>query len=245
MEGSLCYLANFKFEDHEKLIRLIFEGIITPGIKGVQDNYALGLDNRSRLIVTAEGRKDEDHKRDMYLGANLDAEIAKNNIWTIKERHILNEVVVDRGPSPWSTTLEIYINEKFLVKTSGDGLIIATPTGSTAYNMATGGSLVQTNTDCINLTPLAQHALSWRPLILPSTAEIRVKKTADGRGKAWVSLDGANRFPLDDGESIVITGSDHPLRFVTYKTDDLTDLWVQRLVNKLGWADTHEQKVLK
>jgi len=91
----------------------------------------------------------------MFLGENLKPEDAKKTPWKIKDRYILNEIVVDRGPSPWCTTLEIYINDIFLVKTSGDGIIVATPTGSTAYNLAAGGSLVQTNTDCISITPLA------------------------------------------------------------------------------------------
>jgi NAD+ kinase len=84
----------------------------------------------------------ENYEREMYLGANLDPKIAEQNKWVIQNRYILNEIVIDRGPSPWSTTLEIYINDVFLVKCSGDGIIISTPTGSTAYNLAVGGSLV-------------------------------------------------------------------------------------------------------
>jgi len=61
-------------------------------------------------------------------------------------------------------------------------------------------------------------------------------KKKDNRGQAWVSLDGANRFPIQDGEGVVMTGSSHPLKFVTYKTDDLTNLWVKRLKEKLGFA---------
>ena len=79
---------------------------------------------------------------------------------------------------------------------------------------------------------------------MPASASIRIKKTADNRGKAWVSLDGANRFCLEDNESVIITGSDYPLRFVTHKSDDLTNLWVRRLKDKLGFAGRQEQKVL-
>jgi NAD kinase len=84
----------------------------------------------------------ENFEREMYLGANLDPKIAEQNKWVIQNHHILNEIVIDRGPSPWCTTLEIYINDVFLVKSTGDGIIISTPTGSTAYNLAVGGSLV-------------------------------------------------------------------------------------------------------
>lgn len=122
---------------------------------------------------------------------------------------------------------------------------MSTPTGSTAYSMSAGGSIVQTNTDSICLTPLAPHSLSFRPLILPASSRIRVQKKVDGRGCAWVSLDGATRFKLDQGESIIVTGSEKDMRFVTQQQDDLTDLWVQRLKNMFNWNIRDSMKQIK
>ena len=121
--------------------------------------------------------------------------------------HILNEVVIDRGPSPYSVQLDIYIDDVKLTSMIGDGIIISTPTGSTAYSMSAGGSLVQPNMDCISLTPLAPHSLSFRPLILPPQTVIKLSKSVDHRSAAWVSLDGATRFKLEQGEAIIIQGS--------------------------------------
>ena len=125
--------------------------------------------------------------------------------------HVLNEVVIDRGPSPYSLSLDLYIDGNKFTSIIGDGIIISTPTGSTAYNLSAGGSIVQCNTACICLTPLAPHSLSFRPLILPANAEITLKKPEDGRSGAWVSLDGATRFKMNDGESLIVNGSVHPL----------------------------------
>ena len=138
---------------------------------------------------------------------------------------MLNEVVIDRGPSPYSLSLDLYVDGNKFTSIIGDGIIISTPTGSTAYNLSAGGSIVESNTDCICLTPLAPHSLSFRPLILPASAEITLKKPEDARSGAWVSLDGATRFQMKDGESIVVNGSVHPLQMVTLKSDNLTDLW--------------------
>lgn len=138
---------------------------------------------------------------------------------------MLNEIVFDRGPSPYSVQLDIYIDDNFLTNLVGDGMIISTPTGSTAYNMSAGGSIVQANTPCICLTPLAPHSLSFRPLILPPQSSIKIQKPKDGRTAAWVALDGATRFKLSDGEAVEIRGSDYQLKFVTSKQDNLTDLW--------------------
>ena len=131
--------------------------------------------------------------------------------------------------------MNIEIDGNKITTAVGDGVIIATPTGSTAYNLAAGGSILATATNCICLTPLSPHSLSFRPVILPASAVIRIQKVADGRNAAWVSLDGANRFKLEEGESIVISGSEHPLSIVTLKSDNLTDLWAQRLIKFFGW----------
>ena len=103
---------------------------------------------------------------------------------------------------------------------------------------------METTTQCIQLTPLAPHSLSFRPLVVPDNAVFKVEKFMDNRSPAWVSLDGANRFVLQDGESIIIEGSQHPLLFVTLKTDNLTDLWSQRLVKYFGWNTREQNKVL-
>jgi NAD+ kinase len=161
----------------------------------------IGFEKRLRLKINmGEGC---DKIRKLYRGDQLEHYEEVD----IKDLHVLNEVTLDRGPSPYSVQLNIQLFGTQLTSTVGDGVIISTPTGSTAYNLSAGGSIVETSTHCIQLTPLAPHSLSFRPLIVPDTAVLRVEKYRDNRNPAWVSLDGANRFILQDGESIVIEGS--------------------------------------
>lgn len=75
------------------------------------------------------------------------------------------------------------------------------------------------------VSPLAPHSLSFRPLILPASSKIQLRKPQDGRSAAWVSLDGCTRFKLNDGESIVVQGSEETLDMVMLKSECLTDLW--------------------
>ena len=185
--------------------------------------------------------KGESPYREIYRGDQL----AKAEPFTLKDVHVVNEIVIDRGPSPYTCQLEVYINNNKITTALGDGLIISTPTGSTAYNLAAGGSILETNSQVISLTPLAPHSLSFRPLILPASAKIRIKKLADGRNSAWVSFDGANRMVLREDESIEITGSEYPLSFVTLANDNLTDLWAQRLVKFFGWNTRETNKPLE
>lgn len=94
---------------------------------------------------------------------------------------------------------------------------------------------MQSNVPAISMTPLAPHSLSFRPLILPENIVIKLKKPADGRTSAWVSVDGATRFELKDGESVIIKASPNAVAFVTNPVDNLTALWSQRLTKLLKW----------
>jgi NAD kinase len=76
---------------------------------------------------------------------------------------------------------------------------------------------------------------NFRPLILPKNVKIRIEKVKDGRSGSMVSLDGATRFLLNDGESVTVTGSDAYMGFVTHHGAKLKDLWVSRLTQMFGW----------
>jgi NAD+ kinase len=82
-------------------------------------------------------------------------------------RVVLNEVVIDRGASPYLTNLECFCDGAFVTRVQGDGLIIATPSGSTAYNLAAAGSMVHPGVPGILFTPICPHSLSFRPLVFP------------------------------------------------------------------------------
>ena len=212
--GSLGYLCNFKFEEYEEVFENAF------GSK-------LHLDNRLRLKCGVPNQP----QRKVYRGNDL----VNYQMMDIDNFHIINEIVVDRGPSSTSIQLELFFDGNYMTNMVGDGIIIATPTGSTAYNMSAGGSIVQANTQCLCVTPLAPHSLSFRPLIIPVSTKITLRKADDNRNSAWVSLDGGTRFELQPGEELTIQGSEASLGMVINPSDNLVDLWSQRLTHMLGW----------
>lgn len=182
--GSLGYLCNFTFDEHETVLR-----------DTLCKSCRLHLDNRLRLKLNVTNPQ-----REVFRGNDLN----KSETMMVKDFHIINEVVIDRGPSPYSIQLELYFDGNYMTTLIGDGIIIATPTGSTAYNMSAGGSIVMSNTQCVCITPLAPHSLSFRPLIIPASTKVTVKKPQDNRNTAWVSLDGATRFALGEDEDLTI-----------------------------------------
>lgn len=106
---------------------------------------------------------------------------------------VLNEVVVDRGPSPYLSVIELSCDSQYLTTAQADGIIIATPTGSTAYSLAAGGSIVYPSVPAILLTPICAHSLSFRPMLLPDSAELTCKIPLECRCNGWVSFDGRHR----------------------------------------------------
>lgn len=152
---------------------------------------------------------------------------------------VMNEIVVDRGSNPYLTKIECYEKGQLITKVQADGVMLATPTGSTAYSVAAGGSMVHPNISAILFTPVCPHSLSFRPIILPDYAELELRIPADARCTAWVCFDGKARQELERGDSVIITMSQHPVP--TIGAEDQTSDWFNSLERCLSWNERPEQ----
>jgi NAD kinase len=90
------------------------------------------------------------------------------------EHTVLNEVVIDRGSSPYLSNLDVFCDDLHVTTVQADGLIVATTTGSTAYSLSAGGSMVHPQVPAILVTPICPHSLSFRPLLFPDAAELKI-----------------------------------------------------------------------
>lgn len=123
--------------------------------------------------------------------------------------------------------------------------MIATPTGSTAYNMSAGGPLVHTEVSALLLTPICPLSLSFRPVILPWDTKILIKCSKNARSSAFVSIDGHSRFEMEKGIGLEILKSQYPMIIFSRNSDKIFD-WVERVKIKLNWnyrAENKKQKV--
>ncbi|KAI8996048.1 ATP-NAD kinase-like domain-containing protein [Gaertneriomyces semiglobifer] len=154
--------------------------------------------------------------------------------------HILNDLTIDRGPSPYMSSLELYGNSHLLTTLASDGLVISTPTGSTAYSLSAGGSLVHPDVSAILVTPICPHTLSFRPMVLPDTMELCVAVPSDSRTTAWASLDGRLRVQLNKGDRIVVRAGVWPVPTVCW--EDQSRDWFKGLERCLGWGRRERQK---
>lgn len=211
--GSLGFLTSHTFDQYKRDLRAVIHGNNTV------DGVYITLRMRLRCEVFRNGKP--------MPGKVFD---------------VLNELVVDRGSNPYLSKIECYEHDRLITKVQGDGVIVATPTGSTAYSTAAGGSMVHPNVPCMLFTPICPHSLSFRPVILPDSARLELKIPHDTRSNAWVSFDGKRRQQLSRGDSVRISMSQHPLP--TVNKSDQTGDWFRSLIRCLNWNERLDQKAL-
>ncbi|KAF5725471.1 ATP-NAD kinase family protein [Tripterygium wilfordii] len=136
---------------------------------------------------------------------------ARNEYETEEPFLVLNEVTIDHGISSFLTNLECYCDNSFVTCVQGDGLILSTTSGSTAYSLAAGGSMVHPQVPAILFTPICPHSLSFRPLILPEHVTVQVQVPYNSRSPAWVSFDGKDRKQLAAGDALVCSMAPWPV----------------------------------
>lgn len=147
-------------------------------IVGPHGTPILGV-NLGKLGFLAEISVDELHESidDIVSGNYVTEERMILQATSNKDHRLytaLNEVVVDKGASPRTLDLETYVNNDYLVTYAADGIIITTPTGSTAYSLAAGGPIVAPQANVITVNPIAPHMLTARPVVIPAESTIRV-----------------------------------------------------------------------
>ena len=133
----------------------------------------------------------------------------------LADRLALNDVVITKSALSSIIDLSVSVRDQFVTKFRADGLIIASPTGSTAYNLAAGGPIVHPAVDALVLTPIAPHTLTNRPIVIPASSEVRVEPLVGGSNQEiFVSFDGQFGFQLQGNDVVSVVQSSRPLRVV-------------------------------
>ena len=146
---------------------------------------------------------------------------------------VLNDVVVTKGARSRMIDLSVSVGDEFVTRVKADGLIVATPTGSTAYNLAAGGPIVQPNMAAILLTPIAPHTLTNRPIVIPAAAAVRVQPLMEERDEVFVTFDGQAGFQLQAGDDIGICRAEQTLKLIRPSTRSYFEV----LREKLKWGE--------
>lgn len=143
----------------------------------------------------------------------------------------INEVILHPGKVAHMIEVEVYIDDRFAFSQRSDGLIIATPTGSTAYSLSAGGPILNPSLEAIVLVPMFSHTLSARPLVINSDSTIRLK-FAQMSNDLEISCDSQISLPIKEGEEVLIRRSNFYLNLI-----HLNDYsYFNTLSSKLGWS---------
>lgn len=215
--GSLGFLTNFQFEHFKEDLTAVLN-------KRIKTNLRMRLDCKA-------------YRRRPPI---VDPQTGKKTCVTelVAQHQVLNEVTIDRGPSPFISMLELYGDHSLLTMAQADGLIIATPTGSTAYSLSAGGSLVYPSVNAIAVTPICPHTLSFRPIILPESMVLKVRVSLKSRATAWAAFDGKSRMELKKGDYITIQAS--PYSFPTVESHATE--FIDSISRTLNWNVREQQR---
>jgi len=184
--GSLGFLTKFDFENYQSTLTKAFADGVTVSLR-------LRFEGTIMRSQKSE-ESDDEGSRDLIDELIGDDRDKANTHKPDGTHNILNDIVLDRGPNPTMSTIEVFGDEEHFTTVQADGIAVATPTGSTAYNLAAGGSLCHPDNPVILLTAIAPHTLSFRPIILPDTMVLRLGVPYDARASCWASFDGKERY---------------------------------------------------
>ncbi len=144
---------------------------------------------------------------------------------------VFNDAVVNKTTLARLNTYDLYIDKAFVSSYRADGMIVATPTGSTAYSLSAGGPVLMPTVNALVVTPVAPHSLTHRPLVVPDSAEIEILLRSEEE-VAYLSLDGQPGMDLSDGDRVRCRRSQHQVNLFRTGSD-----FFQVLRSKLKWGE--------
>ena len=229
--GTLGFLTNFTFSDYKSTLEGVMAGMrVNMRMRFTCTVYRSRTNNLSSKASSTTNLSSlpATHKRTCSTTSNSTSTSSTPVSTTaassatsfpssitsdaVPERsfEVLNELVLDRGPSPYVSNLELYGDKQLLTIIQADGIIISTPTGSTAYSLSAGGPLTHPSIPGILLTPICPHTLSFRPMVLSDTLMLRLVVPRHSRGGAYASFDGKGRVELRRGDEVRVEVGRYP-----------------------------------
>jgi len=170
------------------------------------------------------------HQYSLDHRLRLQAEITHHN-GTIERATALNDIVISKGSVGRMIKVHMRLGEQFVTNLRGDGIIVSSPTGSTAYSLSAGGPILDPSLESLLVTPISPHTLTHRPLIIPSQASLIITLTSPEG--AMASIDGQIDIPMDCNDTISISMSPNRTRLIRFPDRTYYDV----LRSKLKWGD--------
>ncbi len=151
---------------------------------------------------------------------------------TVDDQRVLNEVVINKSALARMIEVRLTINTDFVCRYRADGLIVATPTGSTAYSLSAGGPIVHPNVESLIITPICPHTLSDRPIVVDDKCRVELS-VAGPAESVYLTLDGQKGIPMQSGDKVRIVRAEERLKLIQPKRKSYYEI----LRSKLKWGE--------
>ena len=151
----------------------------------------------------------------------------------LTQQRVLNDAVLHKGAQGRMIEMELHIDGGFVCRYRADGLIVATPTGSTAYSMSAGGPIVHPAVESIQITPICPHTLSDRPVVVNDSSNIELRFLGNGAESVLLTMDGQIGVPMQEGDRVRITRAAERLKLIHPPNKSYFEI----LRNKLKWGE--------
>ncbi|MCM1114436.1 MAG: NAD(+)/NADH kinase [Clostridium sp.] len=161
----------------------------------------------------------------------LKAEIVQNN-QILSTHHCLNDVVISRGNFARLIDIDITCDDRTVSNMRADGIIISTPTGSTAYSMAAGGPVVSPEASCLIATPICPHSLMDRSIIFSTDKELIIKTNNDKNNKTFLTADGQEAIEIDQNVEIRVSKSNMTTKLIKLKPENFYEILNKKIIER-------------
>ena len=241
--GDDCIIGE-KESDYDILITIGGDGTILSAIRSEykKEKPILGI-HAGKLGFLAESDI-KNCKKNLKLIKNSMFDIETRSLFEIElstdknNKYICaNEIVIDRGQSARTMKANVYENNLFVNRYEGDGLIISTANGSTAYSLSAGGPIISPSLDLITITPICSHSLSTRTIVLNGSSDITID-FPDQKSSRILTIDGQVEFEIKDDIKVNIRTSSKKVHFLLTEESD----YFNKLRNKMGWFNSLDDK---
>ncbi|MCP4869955.1 MAG: NAD(+) kinase [Proteobacteria bacterium] len=207
----------------------VFAGAAVPilGINLGRLGFLTDTDHEHMFDVIEQVLKGESEIEERMM---LTAEVWRDGE-VVERSDALNDVVVNKGALAQVISLETRVGGSFVSSYRADGMIVSTPTGSTAYGLAAGGPIIEPSTNVILVAPICPHILTNRPLVIGASSDVECI-LVEGKGEVYLTIDGQEGFPLQRGDRVRVVRAEHAARLVHAASRDFYEI----LRTKMGWG---------
>ncbi|HJB59977.1 MAG TPA: NAD(+)/NADH kinase [Candidatus Faecalibacterium faecipullorum] len=203
-DGTILHVANLTLNYHKPILG------INLGRCGFLATCEVD-ELEAKLSAVAEGQYNLDPRMLLYV------QVLGDDDW---EGHALNDVVVTKGRLQQAIDFSVYCDDILVEHFRGDGVIVATPTGSTAYSLAAGGPILDSQTKGIVVTPLCPHSLATPPMVFAQERKLNICVGQVADDEVFISCDGDSGYPLRAGATAMVRLSDQNVQLITFSRAD-------------------------